>query len=110
VTKLDLMNLTAAALHERAAYILDNADSIPVRVKVDGRWQDLYLTELPSHLAVREAFRLLLRAPVPVRVLPPDPDNIDKRSTEPMSAADATKRAADLFASGQRIVRGEEEA
>lgn len=36
-------------------------------------------------------------------------DRLDTRSTaEPMSAADATERAADLFARGQRIARGEE--
>jgi len=69
----DLVELTAAALHERAAYIVDHADDIGVRVRFEGRWQDFTLTEIPSlKLLLSEAFRLLLRAEVPHRRIDPD--------------------------------------
>lgn len=84
MTDLDLMNLTAAALHERAAYIVQNAESIGVRIKREGCLESVFLAELPPRAAIREAFRLLLRAEVPVRSLTRAAisDRIDTRSTE----------------------------
>jgi hypothetical protein len=74
VTNLDLMHLTAEALHERAAYIVEHAKAIPVRVKLEdsGCFTNLILTELPARVAIREAFRLLLRAEVPHRRVKPE--------------------------------------
>ena len=65
----DLIHLTAQALHERAAYIADYAGQIPVRVQIDGRWHTKMLAELDAAAALREGFRLLLRAEIPHRKL-----------------------------------------
>ena len=51
------------AIHERAAAIAYYAANIGVRVELDGRWQNAYLADLPAAVAIREAFRLLLRSP-----------------------------------------------
>jgi hypothetical protein len=72
MTKLELMHLTATTLHERAAYIVANADAIGVRIHIGGRPENLILAELPAQIAIREAFRLLLRAETPHRKLRPD--------------------------------------
>ncbi len=48
-------------LHERSERILENLDTIAVRVELDGRWQSKYLSDLPAPLAIAEAFRLLLQ-------------------------------------------------
>jgi hypothetical protein len=71
----DLIELTAEALHERAAYIVDHAETIGVRHEVEpGKWIDLRLTvlaQLNPRAAFREAFRLLLRAEIPHRRVDP---------------------------------------
>jgi hypothetical protein len=63
---LDLVHITAGALRERAAYIVEHADAIHVQVRgSEGRWTTGSLADLPTGVALREAFRLLLRAEVP---------------------------------------------
>jgi hypothetical protein len=63
----DLIALTAEALHERAAYIIEHAREIGVRVRIGDRWEDYPLSELRGSMAISEALRLLLRAEVPHR-------------------------------------------
>lgn len=63
----DLIALTAEALHERAAYIVEHSREIGVRVKIGERWEDYPLSELRGSMAISEAFRLLMRAEVPHR-------------------------------------------
>lgn len=64
-----LEELTKQSLEQRAAYIVKYADAIGVRIQgSDGRWTDSRLADLPAGVAIREAFRVLLRAEVPVRV------------------------------------------
>ena len=71
-TELDLIVLTAQVLAERAAYIVEHTDSIGVRVRgSEGRWTNQFLADLPPDIAIREAFRLLLRAEVPHRKVAP---------------------------------------
>jgi hypothetical protein len=69
----DLIKLTAEALHERAAYISEYAETIGVRYEAEpGRWQNMNLAVMLQrnpHKGLREAFRLLLRAEVPHRKL-----------------------------------------
>ncbi len=64
----DLMRLTAEALHERAAYIIEHAETIFVRYESEpGRWQNMNLAVILQrnpHKGLSEAFRLLLRAEV----------------------------------------------
>ena len=69
MTNTELIHLTAEALHERAAYIIEHRALIPVRIERDGLWQNKYLSELEPGELLREAFRLLLRAEVPYRRL-----------------------------------------
>ena len=64
-----------AALLGRAEYIMQYADSIFVRVEIEGRWQTRALAELPAPLLMREFTRLLVRPADPVRVLPKEPGN-----------------------------------
>jgi len=68
---LDLMHLTAEALHERAEYIVEYAETIGVRWEAEpGRWHNVNLAVLLQKnppRGLREAFRLLLRAEVPHR-------------------------------------------
>jgi hypothetical protein len=63
----DLITLTAEALHERAAYIVENARTIYVSVQIGERRENYPLSELRGAMAISEAFRLLLRAEVTVR-------------------------------------------
>jgi hypothetical protein len=58
-----------AILNERARYIAQYADSIPVHLNLDGRWRTCVLSELPVADLLREAFRLLLRAEPPRRIV-----------------------------------------
>lgn len=55
------------ALGERAAHLEEYSWSIGARVFLDGRWQNLYLSEMPGRAAVAEAFRLLLEPGIPHR-------------------------------------------
>jgi hypothetical protein len=50
----------------RATHILEHADAIYVRVRIGDRWESCPLSELRGAMAIREAFRLLLGAEVPV--------------------------------------------
>jgi hypothetical protein len=59
---------TVAALDLRAAYIVEHAAAIYVRVETVvglGRYQTYALSELHGTQAIREAFRLLLRQEMP---------------------------------------------
>ncbi len=57
----------------RARYITEHAAQIGVRIQDGaGQWRDLRLSNLPVAEALREGFRLLLRAEEPHRVLKPD--------------------------------------
>jgi hypothetical protein len=62
-----LDELTRKALQARADYIVEHAASIYVRVKIGERWENYPVSELRGTMAITEAFRLLLRAEVPVR-------------------------------------------
>lgn len=66
-----------------AGYIERHADTIGVRVEIDGKWQDRYLSELPARLAISEAFRLLFRGCIPVRVIKGDERNISAMLNAP---------------------------
>jgi hypothetical protein len=61
----DVVTFTAAALHERALYILEHGAAIYVREVVDGRAGTFGLFELPPSLAIAHAFRFLLRSDIP---------------------------------------------
>jgi hypothetical protein len=54
---------------ELADYIVEHADTIAVRVQIDGRAQSRYLSELPVGLAMMEAIRLYERGEIPYRAL-----------------------------------------
>jgi hypothetical protein len=56
-------------LPERAAYIIEHADSIMVSVKIADKRETYALSDLRGRMAIREAFRMLIRAEVPHRVL-----------------------------------------
>jgi hypothetical protein len=66
------VNWTVAALHMRASYITEHADSLYVRVKTGERMETYPLSELRGVVAIREAFRLLLRDEEPARFKPPE--------------------------------------
>jgi hypothetical protein len=100
-----LIELVSQVLAERADYILAHLNEIPVRVQLaEGVWSDHKLSALPAELAVREAFRLLLRQeeihfPVgtAVRTLPALADwdrarvrqQIEEASGQPLSVDDS---------------------
>lgn len=48
-------------LEEACDHIENNLDKIAVREQVNGKIGSYYLSELPSHLAIKHAFRLLTR-------------------------------------------------
>lgn len=50
-------------------YIVKNYDKIAVRVELDGKWQSLFLSELPIKIALREAMRFIKECRVPVIVI-----------------------------------------
>jgi hypothetical protein len=62
----DLIEMTAEALHKRAAYIVEHLDSLQVRVKdrTGHKYQSVYIRQLGIRSAIREAFRLLLGSEV----------------------------------------------
>jgi hypothetical protein len=74
-------------LIELAAYIERYAETIGVRVDIDGRLENLYLSELPPRLAIHEAFRLLFDGRVPHRGL-----TEDERGTSAILNAPKTRR------------------
>jgi hypothetical protein len=59
---LGLIALVSEVIHERAEYILEHLAEIGVRVEDGDSWRDCKLAALRPELAVREAFRLLLRS------------------------------------------------
>jgi hypothetical protein len=103
----DLIALVSQVLAERADYILAHLNEIPVRVQFGADvWSDHKLSALPAELAVREAFRLLLRqeeihypvvARTAVRTLPALADwdrarvrqQIEEASGQPLSVDDS---------------------
>lgn len=54
-------------------YITMYASGIFVRVKLDGKYQSLALTELPAAMAIEHALRFVAEGRVPVRIV----DEID---------------------------------
>jgi len=93
-THHDLIALMAESLHERAAYIVEHADTIGVRVKhpYSDQWADVRLSQLTTKSAIREAFRLLLRSETPVRKVGGRPIGED---IPPARSGDADPAAGD---------------
>jgi len=46
-------------------YIVENYDKIAVRVELNGKWQSLFLSELPVKLALEQAMRFIKELKVP---------------------------------------------
>jgi len=52
-------------LEEFCDYILENAERIYVREKVEGKWGAYALTELPPKLAIKHALRFIKEGIIP---------------------------------------------
>ena len=52
-------------LEELCDYILENAERIYVREKVEGKWGAYALTELPPKLAIKHALRFIKEGIIP---------------------------------------------
>ena len=52
-------------LEELCDYILENAERIYVREKVDSKWGAYALTELPPKLAIKHALRFIKEGIIP---------------------------------------------
>ena len=52
-------------LEELCDYILENAERIYVREKVNGKWGAYALTELPPKLAIKHALRFIKEGIIP---------------------------------------------
>jgi len=52
-------------LEELCDYILENAERIYVRERVDGKWGAYALTELPPKLAIKHALRFIKEGIIP---------------------------------------------
>ena len=52
-------------LEELCDYILENAERIYVREKVEGKWGAYALTELPPKLAIKHALRFVKEGIIP---------------------------------------------
>lgn len=61
-------------IHDIMTIIETKCDEISCRVMVDGRWKNLFLSELPGNIAIREAFKLIRRGTIPHFITPPDLD------------------------------------
>ena len=59
-------------IHDIMTIIEAKSDQIASRVRIDGQWKSLYLSEMPGHIAIREAFRLVRRGQIPHFMTPPD--------------------------------------
>ena len=53
-------------IDELCDFIIENCDRIAVRVYLDGKWQSLFLTELPTKLAIKTALRFIKEKRIPI--------------------------------------------
>lgn len=62
------MNWATMSHEEREQFIREHADTIAVRVELDGKWYSRFISELPPALQITETERLALRFIEPYRV------------------------------------------
>ena len=70
-----MKDVLGAQVEAAMQHIVDNAESIIVREKVDGAVGSFSLAELPPKKAIEHAFRLYRRGTEPVKVVDPEKDN-----------------------------------
>jgi len=53
-------------VHDIMTIIEERSDQIAARVRIDGKWQNLFLSEMPGDIAIREAFKFIRRGTIPL--------------------------------------------
>jgi len=62
------MSKIPRTLEELCDYIIENADRIYVRERLNGKWGSYSLTELPPKLAIKHALRFVKERRIPYAI------------------------------------------